>query len=92
VALPAAALWCVAQTTWAWAQMSRRAPALASQWEGEVLPALSSATVRELLQAVWPWRQLTPAEAMDLVSTPLLHRARSTRSRLTSQAKPQDSS
>jgi len=92
LALTAAALWFVAQTKWAWAQMYTRDPALAYQLEVEVLPALSTANVRELLKAVLPLRQLTPAEAMDLVITHLIHRARSTSSRLKSQAKPQDSS
>jgi len=92
LALTAAALWFVAQTKWAWAQMYTRDPTLAYQLEVEVLPALSTANVRELLKAVLPLRQLTPAEAMDLVITHLIHRARSTSSRLKSQAKPQDSS
>jgi hypothetical protein len=92
LALTAAALWFVTQTQWAWAQMYTRDPALAHQVEVEVLPALSTANVRELLKAVLPWRQLTPAEAMDLVITHLIHRARSTSSRLKSQVKPQDSS
>ena len=92
LALTAAALWFVAQTKWAWAQMYTRDPALASQLEVEGLPALSTANVRELLKAVLPLRQLTPAEAMDLVITHLIHRARSTSSRLKSQAKPHDSS
>jgi hypothetical protein len=92
LALTAAALWCVAQTQWAWAQMSTRAPALAHQWAVEVLPALSTANVRAWLKAVLPLPQLTPAEAMDLVLTHLLNRARSTSSRLKSQAKPHDSS
>jgi SRSO17 transposase len=92
LALTAAALWFVAQTKWAWAQMYTRDPALAYQLEVEVLPALSTANVRELLKAVLPLRQLTPAEAMDLVITHLINRARSTSSRLKSQAKPQDSS
>ena len=72
--------------------MYTRDPTLAYQLEVEGLPALSTANVRALLKAVLPWRQLTPAEAMDLVITPLIHRARSTSSRLKSQAKPQDSS
>jgi SRSO17 transposase len=92
LALTAAALWCVAQTQWAWAQMSTRAPALAHQLAVEVLPALSTANVRAWLKAVLPLPQLTPAEAMDLVLTHLLNRARSTSSRLKSQAKPHDSS
>src|SRR5215467_6249859 len=92
LALTAAALWFVTQTKWAWAQMYTRDPALAHQLEVEVLPALSTANVRELLKAVLPLPQLTPAEAMDLVITHLINRARSTSSRLKSQVKPQDSS
>ena len=92
LALTAAALWFVAQTTLPWAQMYTRDPALARQLAVEVLPALSTANVRELLKAVLPLPQLTPEEAMDLVITHLIHRARSTSSRLKSQVKPQDSS
>jgi SRSO17 transposase len=92
LALTAAALWFVAQTKFVWAQMFPRDPALAHQLEVEVLPALSTANVRELLKAVLPLPQLTPAEAIDLVITHLIHRARSTSSRLKSQVKPQDSS
>jgi len=90
--LTAAALWFVAQTTLVRAQIYTRDPALAHQLEVEVLPALSTANVRELLKAVLPLPQLTPAEAMDLVITHLINRARSTSSRLKSQVKPQDSS
>ena len=92
LARTAAALWCVAQTKFVGAQLSPRDPALAHQLEGEVLPALSTANVRELLTAVLPVPQLTPAEAIDIGITHLIHRARSTSSRLKSQAKPQDSS
>ena len=92
LALTAAALWFVAQTKWAWAQMYTRDPALVRQLEVEVLPALSTANVRELLKAVLPLPQLTPAEAMDLVITHLINRARSTSSRWKSQMKPHDSS
>ena len=92
LALTAAALWFIAQTKMVWAQMYRRDPELAHQLEVEVLPALSTANVRELLKAVLPLPQLTPQEAMDLVITHLINRARSTRSRLKSQVKPQDSS
>ncbi len=92
LALTAAALWFVAQTKLVWAQMYMRDPELAHQLEVEVLPALSTANVRELLKAVLPLPQLTPEEAMDLVITHLINRARSTSSRLKSQVKPQDSS
>ena len=61
LALTAAALWFVAQTKLAWAQAYTRDPALARQLEVEVLPALSTANVRELLKAVLPLPQLTPA-------------------------------
>jgi hypothetical protein len=91
-ALTAAAVWCVAQTKWAGAQRYTRAPALAHQLAVEVLPALSTANGRELLKAVLPLPQLTPTEAMNLVITHLIKRARSTSSRLKSQVKPQDSS
>ena len=92
MALTGLALWFVAQTKLAWAQAYARDPDLARQLEVEVLPALSAANVRELLKAVLPLPQLTPAEAMDLVITHLIHRARSTSSRLKSQVKQQDSS
>ena len=64
---------------------------LVHQLQVEVLPALSTANVREL-KAVLPLPQLTPTEAMDLVITHLINRARSTSSRLKSQVKPPDSS
>jgi SRSO17 transposase len=92
LALTAAALWFVAQTKFEWAQIYARDPALLHQLQVEVLPALSTANVRELLKAVLPLPQLTPTEAMDLVITHLINRARSTSSRLKSQVKPPDSS
>jgi hypothetical protein len=92
LALTGLALWFVAQTKLAWAQAYARDPGLAHQLAVEILPALSTANVRELLKAVLPLPQLTPAEAMDLVITHLIHRARSTSSRLKSQVKQQDSS
>ena len=58
----------------------------------EVLPALSTANVRELLKAALPLPQLTPDRATKLVLTHLVNRARSTSSRLKSQVKPLDSS
>jgi len=69
-------LWFVAQTKLAWAQAYPRDPELA----------------RELLKAVLPVPQLTLEQATDLVITHLVHRARSTSSRLKSQMKPHDSS
>jgi len=92
LALTAAAVWFVAQTKLAWAQASPRDPALARQLAVEVLPALSTANVREVLKAVLPLPQLTLEQATELVIMPLVNRARSTSSRLKSQAKPHDSS
>jgi SRSO17 transposase len=92
VALTGLALWFVAQTKLEWAQAYARDPALARQWEVEVLPALSTANVRELLKAVLPVPQLTPHQATELVITHLVHRARSTSSRLRCQVQPHDSS
>jgi SRSO17 transposase len=86
------ALWFVAQTKLAWAQAYARDPDLARQLEVEVLPALSTANVRELLKAVLPVPQLTPQQATELVITHLVNRARSTSSRLRCQVKPHDSS
>src|SRR5713101_8408447 len=92
LALTAASLWFVAQTKLAWAQAYPRDPELARQLAVEVLPALSTANVRELLKAVFPLPQLTLEQATDLVIMHLVNRARSTSSRLKSQVKPHDSS
>jgi SRSO17 transposase len=87
LALTALSLWFVAQTKLEWVQMYARDPELAHQLEVEVLPALSTANVREMLKAALPLPQLTPEQAMKLVVTHLVNRARSTSSRLKSQAK-----
>jgi SRSO17 transposase len=92
LALTAASLWFVAQTKLAWAQAYPRDPELARELAVEVLPALSTANVRELLKAVLPVPQLTIEQATELVITHLVNRARSTSSRLKSQMKPHDSS
>ena len=92
LALTGLALWFVAQTKLEWAQAYTRDPDLAHQLEVEVLPALSTANVRELLKAVLPVPQLTPQQATELVITHLVNRARSTSSRLRCQVKPHDSS
>lgn len=81
LALTALALWFVAQTKLEWRQTYARDPDLARQLEVEVLPGLSTANVRELLQATLPLPQLTPDQATQLVITRLVHRARSTASR-----------
>jgi SRSO17 transposase len=85
LALTALALWFVAQTKWDWAQLQQRDPQLAREMELELLPALSTANVRELLQAVLPLPELTVEQAMERVVEHLINRARSTRSRLRKQ-------
>jgi SRSO17 transposase len=82
LALTALALWFVAETKWQWAQTYARDPHLRQQLEVEVLPALSTANVCELLRAVLPVPTLTPASAIQIVIRMLLDRAASTRSRL----------
>jgi SRSO17 transposase len=82
LALTALALWFVAETKWQWAQTYARDPQLSQQLEVEVLPALSTANVCELLRAVLPVPTLTPANAIQIIIRMLLDRAASTRSRL----------
>lgn len=84
-ALDALALWFVATTKWDWVAQHPRAPELPSQLELEQLPALSMANVRELLRAVLPLDQLSPDDAVRLVTQHLVKRALSTRSRLHAQ-------
>jgi len=85
VALTAAALWFVADVKLTWRETYARDPLLLEQFELVVLPALSTANVRDLLQAVLPVPQLTPQQARELVVKHLVNRARSTRSRLRRQ-------
>ncbi len=92
MALTAAALWFVAGVKLGWQQTYARDPELFRQLEIEVLPALSTANVRDLLQAALPLPQLTPQQARELVVTHLVHRTRSTRSRLKRQREYQDTS
>jgi len=60
LALTALALWFGAETKLAWTQTHARDPELTRQLKLEVLPALSTANVRELLKAVLPLPRLTP--------------------------------
>jgi SRSO17 transposase len=84
-ALDALALWFVAETKLDWAQAYPRDPTLVQQLEVAVLPALSMANVRAMLQAVLPLPQLSPEQATGIVIKHLVHRSRSTRSRLKQQ-------
>lgn len=92
MALTAAATWFVASTKLKWRMIYQRDPVLAKQFELEILPALSTANVRDLLMAVLPVPQLTPESARQLVVTHLVNRARSTSSRLRTQQAHDDSS
>ena len=90
-ALTAAATWFVAEVKLKWREAYARDPELARQFEVEVLPALSTANVRELLQAALPVPQLSPQQARELVATHLVNRTRSTASRLRTQRFHEDS-
>jgi len=79
------ASWFVAQIKYEWARDYPRDPALLNQLEIEVLPALSVANVRELLQAVMPLKRLTPEQATAQVIEHLFNRTYSRKSRLKKQ-------
>jgi len=85
VALTAAALWFIAQVKLGWKESYQRDPRLRKIFELEVLPALSTANVRDLLQAALPLPRLGLAQARKLVAKHLVNRARSTSSRLKKQ-------
>ncbi|MCP5002551.1 MAG: hypothetical protein GY941_01165 [Planctomycetes bacterium] len=86
-ALDALALWFVAETKLDWAQIYPRDPELVKQLEVVVLPALSMANIRELLKAVLPLQQLSPAQARRLVVKHLVNRSAATRCRLKQAAR-----
>jgi len=85
LALTALALWFIAETKLDWRTTYARDSELATEMEVEVLPALSTANVREMLKAAMPLPQLTPEQATQLVVQHLVNRARSTSSRLEAQ-------
>lgn len=85
VALTAAALWFIAGVKLHWKESYQRDPRLKQIFELEVLPALSAANVRDLLQAVLPLPRLDVDEARKKVAQHLVGRARSTSSRLKKQ-------
>lgn len=90
LALTAAALWFVAEVKLNWRERYARDPELAHCLAVEVLPALSTANVRELLRAVLPVPELSPEHATELVVKHLVNRARSTSSRLKKQRQQED--
>lgn len=85
LALTILATWFIAQTKYEWAHTHPPDPQLAQQMELTVLPSLSVANVRELLQAVMPLPQLSQKQATRLVVKHLVKRSRSTRCRLKAQ-------
>jgi SRSO17 transposase len=85
VALTAAALWFIAQVKLGWKESYQRDPRLKRIFELKVLPALSTANVRDLLQAALPLPRIGPTLARKLVAKHLVARARSTSSRLKKQ-------
>jgi len=92
LALTALTCWFIAQTKLEWRQAYTRDPQLLTQFEREILPALSTANVRELLKSALPLPRLSTAAATDLVVHHRVNRARSTQSRLHAQEPPPDSS
>ena len=92
IALTAATLWFIASIKLKWTQTQARDPELMRQLAVVVLPTLSAANVRELMQAVLPVPVLTRQQARQLVASHLVKRARSTASRLRTQYDHQDSS
>lgn len=87
LALTALALWFVAQTKMDLARDAARDPELARLLEVEVLPALSTANIRELMKAIMPVPQLSLDEAIELVGTHLWNRLLSLRSRSKTQTR-----
>jgi len=87
LAMTILATWFIAQTKHEWTLTYRRDPELTQQLELDVLPALSVANVRALLQAAMPLPQLSPDQATQLVVKHLVNRSRSTQSRLRAQRK-----
>jgi SRSO17 transposase len=82
LALTILAHWFITETRLDWASRYDRDPALLTQYEVEVLPALSVANVRAMLRAALPLPQMTPQQAADLVVKHLDNRVRSRKSRL----------
>jgi SRSO17 transposase len=82
------AQWFITQTRLEWEQESRRDPDLLSEYEVDLLPALSVANVRDLLRAALPLPTLSPLEAASLVVQHLDNRTRSRKSRILNHSGP----
>jgi SRSO17 transposase len=81
-ALTACALWFIAETKLDWAKDAARDPQLRQQLEVDLLPALSTANVRDLLKSVYPLPELSLDEARQQIASHLVNRSRSKASRL----------
>ena len=88
LALTILASWFVAETRLGWMARFAQDPALLAQYEVDLLPLLSVSNVRELLRAAMPLPQLSPEQAVALVSEHLANRTRSRKSRLPVRADP----
>jgi SRSO17 transposase len=82
LALSILAAWFIADTRLDWMKRFDRDPALLAKYEVEVLPQLSVSNMRELLRAAMPVPQLSPQDAAELVTTHLVNRTQSRKSRL----------
>lgn len=92
LALTAAALWFAAQTKLERERERRPDIRVALELGVAVLPALSTANLRELMRAALPITQLTPVEAALSVIDRLVRRARSISCRLQTKPKRIDTS
>lgn len=84
-AITAMALWFIAEIKLDWAEKYPRDPELIHELEVKVLPSLSVANVREMLQAVLPLKQFSVEESISVVVNHLVNRSCSMRSRLKNQ-------
>ncbi|HQM13894.1 MAG TPA: hypothetical protein PK832_05575 [Anaerolineae bacterium] len=85
LALTIMAAWFITQTRLEWQAHYAADPQVQELLEVDELPVLSVANVRELLRATMPLRQLSSAQAQELIAQHLLNRARSRKSRLKKQ-------
>jgi SRSO17 transposase len=88
LAMTILASWFITHTRLDWADRFERDPDLLAKYEVEILPALSMANVRSMLQAAMPLPQLSPEGAAYLVVKHLDNRTRSRKSRLRSGSSP----
>jgi SRSO17 transposase len=81
-ALDALTLWFIAETKLDWSHEYPRDAMLSEELGVNQLPALSMSNIREMLKAVLPLKQLSKAEAIQVVVNHLVNRSHSTSCRL----------